>query len=93
MRNTQNTRRSSARHAAVLAFTALSIAAIGGPVAAARPAHAAQARAPQTLSEDAPARGELRLPVEARGNWMREYVQLRVAQQNLRFADEPLTEN
>lgn len=92
MRNTQNPRPSSARHAAVLAFTALSIAAIAGPVAAARPANAPQARAPQTLSEDAPARGELRLPVESRGNWMREYVQLRVAQQNLRFADEPLTE-
>jgi trypsin len=92
MRHTPKTRSTSVRHASVLTLTALSIAAIAGPVAAARPANAPQARAPQALSEDAPARGEARLPVDARGNWMREYVQLRVAQQNLRFADEPLTE-
>jgi len=86
MRSTQSHRLSSRRRAASVALLALSVLAVGAPVAA------RQVRAPQAAFEDAPRVGEVRLPVDDRGNWMREYVQLRVAQQNLRFADEPLTE-
>lgn len=42
----------------------------------------------------APAEQEFRVPMRLdayRGNWIRELVQLRVLEQNLKFADEPMT--
>lgn len=87
MRTTQTHRIPSCRHVANLALVALSVLAVGAPVAA------REVRGPQLAFEDTTTPESIRLPVDKRGNWMREYVQLRVAQQNLRFADEPLTED
>jgi secreted trypsin-like serine protease len=77
------------RQVATFAAVLLTALAVGAPVAA------RQAKGPNAVQEDSGRlRGtsELALPTEARGNWMREYVQLRVAEQNLRNGNDTLTE-
>ena len=75
MRTTQTHRIPSRRRVANLALVALSVLAVGAPVAA------REVRGPQLAFEDTTTPDSIRLPVDKRGNWMREYVQLRVAQQ------------
>ncbi|MFZ5638584.1 MAG: serine protease [Pseudomonadota bacterium] len=86
MNNTKSAARRS-RQRTLLALAVLAAIAIGAPVAA------RQGKAPRHAFEDRGPRTELRLPIDARGNWMREYVQLRVAQQNLKFAGGPMAES
>ncbi len=64
---------------AYLVAAGLAAATVAGPAVAAEARAKADAGAPVAK---APA-----VPVDARGNWMREYVQLRVAEQNLRTGD------
>ncbi|MFZ5638585.1 MAG: serine protease [Pseudomonadota bacterium] len=74
----------------ILALALIATVAVGGPVAA------RQLKGPKASPEDngrtvssvptnVPA---ARVRVDARGNWMREYVQLRVAERNLRALEE-----
>lgn len=94
MRFTQNEgthamKRTSTMTRKSIAITTLLVSAIAiaSPAMAGKPARAAK-----HAFEDGGRQNGLHLPVNARGNWMREYVQLRVAQQNLKFADSPITE-
>lgn len=73
--------RSRKRTAIVLAL--LSAVAISAPVAA--------RQGPKPASETRGSFAEARPQVEARGNWMHEYVQLRLAAQNLKYATGPMT--
>jgi trypsin len=82
-------KKSASRQVATFAAVLLTALAVGAPVAA------RQAKGPNAVPEDSGrlhGPSELALPTEARGNWMREYVQLRVAEQNLRTNDDTLTE-
>ena len=79
-------KRSRSRSFAVLAMAVASVLAIGAPLAA------RQAKGPQAFQEDNGRQTGLRLPSDTRGNWMREYVQLRVGLQNLKFAGGPMTQ-
>ncbi len=83
-----NIEKSSARRSrkrAALAFVLLSaIAAVSLPAAA--------RQGPKPAFEERGSLSQARPPVEARGNWMHEYVQLRLAAQNLRYAIGPMTE-
>ncbi len=62
------------------AFALVAAIVIAGPAAAADARARSDARTPAE-------KGSI-VPVDARGNWMREYVQLRVAAQNLRAGGE-----
>ncbi len=79
-------KRSRSRSFAVLAMAVASVLAIGAPLAA------RQAKGPNAMPEDNGRQNALRLPSDTRGNWMREYVQLRVGLQNLKFAGGPMTQ-
>ena len=71
----------------VVAVAALAVASVAGSVSA-RNMRAPEARLHESRGEQA-----FRVPM-LRGmqkNWMREYVRLRTIEQNLKFADEPLT--
>ena len=72
------------RTAIVLAL--LSAVAISAPVAA------RQGVGPKPATEDRGSLSQARPPVEARGNWMHEYVQLRLATQNLKYAIGPMSQ-
>lgn len=58
---------------------------------ASAPVVAARQGAPKPATEDRGSLSQARPPVEARGNWMHEYVQLRLAAQNLKYALGPMT--
>lgn len=68
-----------------LVLVLLSALVASAPVAAARQG------APKPATEDRGSLSQARPPVEARGNWMHEYVQLRLAAQNLKYAIGPMT--
>jgi trypsin len=83
MNNTKSVpNRFRTRTAIVLAL--LSAVAISAPVAA--------RQGPKPVSETRGSLAEARPPVEARGNWMHEYVQLRLATQNLKYAIGPMSQ-
>lgn len=76
--------RRSRRRAALACVLLSAIAAVSLPAAA--------RQGPKPASEERGSLSQARPPVEARGNWMHEYVQLRLAAQNLRYAIGPMTE-
>ncbi len=82
-------KKSASRQIATFAAVLLTALAVGAPVAA------RQAKGPNAAQEDS---GRLNgqsayaLSTEARGNWMREYVQLRIAERNVGGSSDTLTE-
>lgn len=90
----QKQKTAATRRGSMLALALVATVAVGGPVAA------RQFKAPKASPEDSgrPAAAAVQFStptvrVDARGNWMREYVQLRVAERNLRaFQESGMTE-